>query len=370
MATMKDVALRAGVSVTTVSHVVNGTRHVSDEVRRRVERVMDDLGYRPNVLARGLRRGEATLLGLVVPDATNPYFAEIARAVADACADEGYAVIVCNSDGRRDREKRAVEVLASNRVGGIFLVNVGVTERDAALFEGLDIPLVMLDREIPGIAVDSIQIDNAHGGCQATEHLLALGHRRIACIAGPSQVSPSADRVTGYRQALEASGIAFDPGLVLRGDFTPPSGYTCARQLMVREERPTAIFACNDLMAFGAITALAEAGVSVPGDISVVGFDDIPLAAYFNPPLTTVAQPRVEMGRTAARLLLERMRDGTLPRRRPVLMNTTLVVRRSSGAPGGKGPFVAEGALSGSRGGCHVDGGPQGRRYSEDQQGR
>lgn len=337
MATMKDVAERSGVSVTTVSHVVNGTRYVSEEVRLRVERVMEEIGYRPNVLARGLRRGEATLLGLVVPDATNPYFAEIARAVADACSERGYAVIVCNSDGRRDREKEAVEVLAANRVGGIFLVNVGVTERDAALFEGLDIPMVMLDREIPGIAVDSIQIDNAHGGRQATEHLLALGHRRIACIAGPSQVSPSADRVTGYRQALEASGVAFDPGLVERGDFTPSSGYDCARSLMARKKRPTAIFACNDLMAFGAITALAESGLSVPGDVSVVGFDDIALAAYFNPPLTTVAQPRLEMGRAAARILLERMRDGTLPRRRPVLMNTTLVVRHSSGSPAGGG---------------------------------
>ncbi len=336
MATMKDVAERSGVSVTTVSHVVNGTRYVSEEVRLRVERVMEEIGYRPNVLARGLRRGEATLLGLVVPDATNPYFAEIARAVADACSERGYAVIVCNSDGRRDREKEAVEVLAANRVGGIFLVNVGVTERDAALFEGLDIPMVMLDREIPGIAVDSIQIDNAHGGRQATEHLLALGHRRIACIAGPSQVSPSADRVTGYRQALEALGVAFDPGLVERGDFTPSSGYDCARSLMAREKRPTAIFACNDLMAFGAITALAESGLSVPDDVSVVGFDDIALAAYFNPSLTTVAQPRLEMGRAAAKILLERMRDGTLPRRRPVLMNTTLVVRRSSAPPGGK----------------------------------
>lgn len=339
MATMKDVAERSGVSVTTVSHVVNGTRRVSDEVRLRVEGVMEEIGYRPNILARGLRRGEATLLGLVVPDATNPYFAEIARAVADACSEEGYAVIICNSDGRRDREKEAVEVLAANRVGGIFLVNVGVTERDAALFDGLAIPLVMLDREIPGIPVDSIQIDNVHGGRQATDHLLALGHRRIACIAGPSQVSPSGDRVTGYRQALEAAGLPFDPSLVLRGDFTPASGHACAGALMDGDRRPTALFACNDLMAFGAVTALAERGLSVPGDVSVVGFDDISLAAYFNPPLTTVAQPRREMGRRAARILLERMRDGTLPRRRPVLMNTTLKVRRSSGPPaGGDGP--------------------------------
>jgi LacI family transcriptional regulator len=337
MATMRDVALRAEVSVTTVSHVVNQTRFVSEPVRRRVEAAMRDLGYRPNILARGLRRGEASTLGLIIPDMTNPYFAEVARSVEDACAREGYALIVCNSDGRRDRELRAVEVLAANRVGGLVLVNVGVTEREAAIFEDLAIPLVMLDREIPGFPVDSIQVDNALGGRQATDHLTGLGHRRIACIAGPPRVSPSGDRVLGYRQALEAAGLPHDPDLILFGDFTPPSGRACTQALLRLPDPPTAIFAGNDLMAFGALNALAEAGLSVPGDVSVVGFDDIQLASFFNPPLTTVAQPRQEMGRRAVEILLERMRDRSLPHRRPVLMETTLRVRRSTGPRSGGG---------------------------------
>ena len=331
MATMKDVAERAEVSVTTVSHVLNQTRFVSDPVRQRVLSAMDELGYHPNGLARGLRKREASLLGLVVPDATNPYFAEIARAVEDACSEEGYSLIVSSSGGCPYRQRRAVEALAANRVGGLALVNVGMSEREAAIFEGLDIPLVMLDREIPNFPVDSIQIDNRLGGYQAARHLTELGHRRIACISGPSQVTPSGDRILGYRRALAEAGIPWDPELLRVGDFTPQTGFAHARDLLALPDPPTALFACNDLMAFGVIGAAQEAGLAVPRDLSVVGFDDIYLAAYYNPPLTSVAQPRGEMGATAVRLLLERMRDRSLPRRRPLLMNTTLVVRRSTG---------------------------------------
>ena len=236
MATMKDIAKRAGVSITTVSHVLNETRFVSENVQNRVLEAAKDLGYQPNVLARGLRRGKSHTLGLIVPDVTNPYFAEIARSVEDACAAQGYAVILCNSDGRRERQKNAVEVLASNRVGGLILVNVGMSRQEAAIFENLDIPLVMLDREIPGFPVDSIQVDNALGGRQATEHLLHLGHRRIACLGAPSQVSPSSDRVKGYGQALKNAGIEMDPDLIFRGDFTPEGGYRCAQRMMARKK--------------------------------------------------------------------------------------------------------------------------------------
>lgn len=341
MATMKDVAERAGVSITTVSHVVNGTRFVSEKVRDRVTGVMEELGYRPNILARGLRRGESGTVGLIVPDVTNPYFAEIARSVEDACAERGYGVILCNSDGRPERQKMAVEVLASNRVGGLILVNVGVTRREAALFEGLSIPMVMLDREIPGVPLDSIQIDNARGGFQATEHLLALGHRRIACLAGPSQVSPSGDRVDGYRQALKQAGIPVDPELIFTGDFTPEGGHACAGQIMTMgKARPTALFACNDLMAFGAITGFSENGLRIPADISVIGFDDISLASYCNPTLTTVAQPRHEMGQMAVKILLERMFKDSPQPGRPVFLKTELRVRRSTGpVPGGDARF-------------------------------
>ena len=333
MATMKDIADRAGVSITTVSHVVNGTRFVSEKIRERVIDVMDELGYQPNVLARGLRRGESSTIGLIVPDVTNPYFAEIARSVEDACAERGYGVILCNSDGRPERQRQAVEVLASNRVAGLILVNVGMTEREAAMFEGLSIPMVMLDREIPGFAADSIQIDNARGGRQATEYLLSLGHRKIACLAGPSEVSPSGDRVDGFREALQNAGIEPDQELILTGDFTPEGGHICARQLMAMgPDMPTALFACNDLMAFGAITAFAEKGVRVPGDISVVGFDDIRLASYFNPALSTVAQPRHAMGQRAVKILLDRLgKTCQAQAASHVLLKTELRVRMSTG---------------------------------------
>lgn len=338
MATMKDVAERAGVSITTVSHVVNGTRFVSEKVRERVMEVMEELGYQPNVLARGLRRGESSTIGLIVPDVTNPYFAEVARSVEDACAERGYGVILCNSDGRPERQRQAVEVLASNRVGGLILVNVGMTEREAAMFEGLAIPMVMLDREIPGIVTDSIQIDNARGGRQATEFLLSLGHRKIACLAGPSEVSPSGDRVDGFREALQDAGIEPDPELIFTGDFTPEGGHVCARHLMdMGADMPTALFACNDLMAFGAITAFSEKGIRVPEDISIMGFDDIRLASYFNPTLSTVAQPRHEMGQRAVRILLERMQKTCQAPGRHVLLDTELQVRMSTAPVRGGG---------------------------------
>jgi LacI family transcriptional regulator len=337
MATMKDIARQAGVSITTVSHVLNETRFVSEKVQNRVLQAMKELDYQPNILARGLRRGKSHTLGLIVPDVTNPYFAEIARSVEDACAAQGYGVILCNSDSRRERQKNAVEVLASNRVGGLILVNVGMTRREAAIFENLEIPLVMLDREIPGFPVDSIQVDNALGGRQATEHLLSLRHRHIACLGGPSQVSPSSDRVKGYVQALKDAGIEMDPDLIFRGDFTPEGGYRCAQRMMARKKPlPTALFACNDLMAFGAITAFCENRLRIPEDISVVGFDDIRLASYFNPALSTVAQPRQEMGHMAVSLLLERMNQGDNTPNKQVLLKTELRVRESSGAvPGG-----------------------------------
>ncbi len=337
MATMKDVAAMAKVSITTVSHVVNGTRFVSEEVRERVCHAMEELGYQPNVMARGLRRGESSMIGLIVPDVTNPYFAEIARSVEDACAELGYGLVLCNSDGRSERQRRAVEVLASNRVGGLVLVNVGMTDRETALFKGLSTPMVMLDRDLPGSCADFIQVDNVLGGRQATAYLIGLGHRRIACLSGPSAISPSVERLKGYREAMEEAGLVVDPELVLGADFTPEGGFSCARRLItLGKSMPTALFACNDMMAFGAVTAFAEVGYRVPEDVSVVGFDDIRLASFFNPALTTVKQPREEMGRRAVEILVARMHKTCQFPCRRISLEPELMIRRSACPPGTK----------------------------------
>jgi len=330
---MRDVAERAGVSVSSVSHVINETRPVSDELRERVLTAMQELGYQPNLLARGLRRGETHTLGMITPDSANPFFAEVTRGVEDTSFEQGYNVILCNSDGDLEKELVYANVLAEKRVDGILFVAAGVSTEHILALQAQRMPLVVVDRDIPNVAVDSVLTDNAQGGKLATQHLIDLGHRRIGCITGPSDVTPSADRVTGYRQALEESGIPVDEALIVKGKFQYESGYRAARQLLSMDDAPTAIFACNDLMAVGAIRAALELGRQVPADLSIVGFDDVRLASFVNPPLTTIAQPKYEMGVVAATMLLERIRDPDIPPRQRVL-DTSFLLRQST-APAG-----------------------------------
>jgi len=331
--TIRDVAERATVSITTVSHVINETRPVSDELRERVLAAMEELGYQPNLLARSLRRGETHTIGMIVPDSANPFFAEVARGVEDTSFEKGYSVILCNSDGDLEKELLYANVLVEKRVDGILLVAAGVSTEHIQTLQAGYMPVVVVDRQVPDAAVDSVLTDNARGGWLATCHLLDLGHRRIGCITGPSDVTPSAERITGYRQALEKNGVPVDETLVVRGDFQYESGYQATRQLLSTDDSVTAIFACNDLMAIGAIYAGVERGRQVPADLSVVGFDDVRLASFAHPALTTVAQPKYEIGVVAATMLLERMQDLDVPPRRRVL-DTELLIRQSTAPVG------------------------------------
>jgi LacI family transcriptional regulator len=330
---MRDVAERAGVSVSTISHVINETRPVSDELRQRVLAAMDELGYQPNRLARSLRRGETHTIGMVVPDSANPFFAEVARGIEDTSFEYGYSLILCNSDGDLEKELFYTNVLTEKQVDGILFVAAGVSTEHICALQERHIPVVVVDREIPNVSVDEVLTDNARGGWLATRHLLELGHRRFGCITGPSNLTPSAERVTGYRQAVEEDGVPVDEVLIVKGDFQYEGGYRAARQLLAMDDPPTAIFACNDLMAVGAISAAVELGRKVPSDLSVVGFDDVPLASFTNPPLTTVVQLKYEMGVIATTMLLERMHDCDMPPRRRML-DTTLVIRQSTAPVG------------------------------------
>ncbi|ACZ18795.1 transcriptional regulator, LacI family [Thermanaerovibrio acidaminovorans DSM 6589] len=307
MVTMKDVALLAGVSVSTVSHVLNGTRNVAPETRDRVMRAVDALGYRPNMMARGLRRKGIFLLGLVVPDATNPYFAEVARAVEDRCYERGFSLMVASSGGIPEREARAVEAMGLHRVGGIIMVGLGFPEEQARILSGLEIPVVMVDRKIGDLPVDSIQSDNVGGGRMAARHLLDLGHRRIGCVTGPMGLGPSEDRLRGFMEEIEEARVDRSWVSVIHGDFGCESGYRAARGMLSRPDRPTAIFAMNDLMALGVMGAARDAGLSVPSDLSVVGFDGISMGRFFVPSLTTVAQPIASMGHGAVDRIVDRM---------------------------------------------------------------
>jgi LacI family transcriptional regulator len=333
-ATIKDVAVKAGVSITTVSHVLNKTRFVSDDLRERVVQAMEALHYRPNVLARSLRVGESHTMGLVVPDNSNPFFAEIARIIENAGFRHGYSVFLCNSDGQVEKERAYVDTFINKQVDGVVFITSGGTTGPLEELTRHDIPVVVVDRNIPLSLVDLVLLDNEAGGHAATRHLIELGHRRIACITGPSALTPSADRVLGYRRAMAEAGLPVPPECIQPGDFRSPSGEAAMRRLLELAEPPSAVFACNDLMAIGALRALRKADRPVPDDISLVGFDDVPLATEVTPALTTVAQPTDEIATSAVNLLLGRINaDGQpgQPERR--VLKPSLIVRDSTAQP-------------------------------------
>lgn len=330
---MRDVADRAGVSVTSVSHVINQTRLVSDDLRERVLTAMDELGYQPNALARSLRRKETYTIGVIITNSADPFFAEVTRGVEDACFEQGYNIILCNSDSDLDKELLYANALIKKRVDGIlFLAAGGKSTRHIRTMQEQKISLVVVDRYIPDLAVDTVLIDNARGGWLATHHLIKLGHQRIGCITGPSDLSLSAERVTGYRCALQEAGLTVDETLIIKGNFQFETGYQAAHHFLTNPNPPTAIFACNDLMAIGAINAAIKQGWQVPQRLSVIGFDDIRMAAYTTPMLTTVAQPKYEMGAIATTMLLERLHTQEMAPRQK-LLDTQLVVRESTAPP-------------------------------------
>lgn len=335
MSSIKDVARRANVSISTVSHVVNGTRFVSESARKQVQDAIRDLDYVPSAVARSLKSNSTKTLGMLIPNCTNPYFAEIVRSVEDHCFGAGYTLILCNTDDEPRRQTVYLQVLSEKRIDGLIIISTGNDSELLALVEGLTIPTVLLDREISHVHCDLVETAHMQGATMATEHLLGLGHKRIACIGGPTDLNSSVQRIQGWRNALDKAGFSDDAAqLVWHSDFTSQGGYEAMKQVMQSSIKPTAVFVCNDLMGIGALSAAHEAGIRVPQDISLVGFDDIELAHFSSPPLTTVAQPKQRMGEMAVDMLLERIQSKR-EQAKQVLLQPTLVVRASSGpAPG------------------------------------
>ena len=326
---MREVAEQAGVSVTTVSHVINNSRPVNPETRNRVEQAMQVLGYQPNVLARSLRQGKSHTIGVILPDNAKPYFAEVVRGIEDTSFSQGYSVMLCNSDNDLEKEHLYTNVLIEKQVDGIIFVAAGLSEENINNLQKRGVPSVLVDRQVPGVEIDSVFADNQAGGFLAVNHLVDLGHTAIACITGPRGVRSSSERIAGYRQALEAAGIHPDPGWVVEGDFQVQSGYAGAERLFKSDNTPSAIFACNDLMAIGAYRYAHEKQLRIPQDISIIGFDDIRLAEFTNPPLTTIRQSKAKMGAQAAELLLGRIANGNQSFRQEIIP-VQLVVRAST----------------------------------------
>lgn len=329
MATIREVAESAGVSYATVSHVINNTRFVTQETRDRVLTAMTALNYRPNALARSLRQGKTNTIGLVLPDSANPFFAEISRSIEDEAFKKGYSVFLCNTELDTERELFYVDVLSKKQVDGIIFVAAGDQSDSLDYLRRENMPVVLIDRNLPNVQVDVVLTDHQLGGYLATRHLIGLGHQRIACIAGPSTITPSAERITGYQKALEEAGLPCDENLILRGDYHAQSGLDVTNAILNMTPRPTAIFALNDLMALGALRAASEAGYSIPKDLAVVGYDDLELSRFTSPPLTTISQPKKEISAQAVSLLVQRL-SGKSESPSRVVLPPQLIVRRST----------------------------------------
>ncbi|HEU5107596.1 MAG TPA: LacI family DNA-binding transcriptional regulator [Micromonosporaceae bacterium] len=333
MATIYDVARQAEVSPATVSRVVNGHANVDPVLAARVREAMRELDYRPNAVARNLRRSRTSLWAVIISDIGNPFFTSLVRGVEDVAQRAGYSVVLCNSDEDAAKEGQYVSAALSEQMAGVIISPSGRATHVNRLADAR-IPVVVIDRQVRGAAVDTVLVDNEHGAELATAHLIDNGFRRIACITGPRRISTAMQRLRGYQRALKKAGIPIEEGLIRYADYRSDGGYHAMASLLEVAPPPDAVFGANNLMTVGLLERLVDAHVEVPVDMGVVGFDDVPWANLVRPSLTTVAQPTYELGRTAAELLAERI---TAPGRRPstVTLHTKLHVRESSGRHAG-----------------------------------
>lgn len=331
--TIYEVARAAGVSTATVSRTLNASGLVAEGTRRRVQAAITALGYQPNRVARSLVLKTTHTIAVLLPDITNPFFPALVKGVQLAADEQGYAVLLCHTGGDPAKEESFLEVLRGQQVDGVLLVGLVSRPQSLKRLSRQGLPVVSLDRpvDLPGSA--AVRVDHRGSARLATAHLVELGHRRIAHIAGPMGLTVSQERLAGYRQALVDQGLASDPALVAGGDFSEEGGYQGISDLLARGVRFTAVFAANDLTAIGAITALRERGIGVPEDVSVVGFDDIHLAGYVSPKLTTIRQPAYEMGRCAAKLLIDACRSDAALGEGTTIFEGELVVRESTAPP-------------------------------------
>lgn len=326
--TIDDIARQAGVSPSTVSRVLNGSKRVADDKRALVLAAVEQHRYRPNAMARGLVRGRSMMVGVLVQDIVSPFFAQLVEGIEQELDQASYRPMLTTTHWRtknHDDETRSLQLLLERQVDGVIVL-AGRIPDEALRTVAAQTPTVVVTRRIPGLESQCIYVDNQGGAYRATRYLLGLGHTRIAHIAGPADHPDAVDRLVGYGQALVGAGQTIDKRLIADGLFTEASGLAGVEELLARGEPFTAIFAANDQSAYGAMLGLFNHGYRIPADVSVLGFDDQGLSAYTLPPLTTVRQPAIEMGRAAAASLL-RLIDGNeplLPR-----FPTDLIIRKS-----------------------------------------
>ena len=327
--TIRDVAALAGVSAATVSRVMNGKTDVAADLRQRVLAAVTELGYRRNGPARSLRTRAAMVLGIIISDVTNPFFTAVVRGAEDQAQLAGYSVVLANADEDVAKEARYLEVAADEQMAGVLLSPASPRRTSIDVLAERGIPVVTIDRRLTAAAVDSVTVDNHLAARKAAQHLVDQGCRRVGIVAGPVQTTTGASRLAGYRAALRAAGRTVDASLVAYADFRTEGGYVATRTLLRQRQPPDGLLFSNNLMTVGGLRAIAEAGLAIPGDIAIVGFDDAIWTTALRPPLTVVAQPTYEIGQTAAQLLLRRIEGEKFPPRR-VVLRAELIVRASS----------------------------------------
>ncbi len=334
MANMKDIAKIAGVSLGTVSHVLNNSARVREPVRKRVLEAVQAAGYQPSQLARGLRRDKTNMIGMIIPDITNPFFPAVVRGAEDVAFSNGFRLILCNTDNDHSKEMVHLNELRTFLPAGLIVIpsNFSDLTAQAESYRQAGTGVVCIDRLPKNWSGDSVTADNEAGAYSASRWLLQMGHRRLAAITGPLHLTNAQDRLDGFKRALKEVGLDLAPEYVQETTFDRQGGYSKTLLLLRLIPRPTAIFAGNDMIALGALLAVRDAGLQCPQDISIMGFDDLDLAELTNPSLSSVSQSGYQLGTTAARILLDRIEHDAGPAKH-VILKTSLKLRDSVAAP-------------------------------------
>ncbi len=329
---IKDIARAAGVSHSTVSRALSDSPLVSEETKARIQQLAKEMGYSPNSLARSLVTRQTRTVGVVVTTIADPFVAQVVQGIEATAHDHSYTVILSSSGAVPEREIAAVEMLRSKRVDAVIVTSSRIGALYLEHLERIGVPIVLINNhnEQSGRYTFTVTVDNCQGGYMAAEHLVQLGHRRIAYVTAPADHSSDYDRMRGYREALNAAGIQLDPALIIPGNGQADGGERALEALLMLDPLPTGVFCYNDMTAIGLIHAAHRAGLAVPGDLAVVGFDDIPFASYFYPPLTTIAQPKIEMGQLAMKMALSLIAIGGENGGSNIVVQGRLIVRAST----------------------------------------
>jgi len=332
--TIKDVAKLAGVAPITVSRVIRDSGYISNNTRQRVEAAIEQLNYIPNTLSQSLRFQRTDTIALIVSDITNPFWTTVTRGVEDACSEHGLNVILCNTDEKQDKLENYVNMLLQKQTDGFLLVPTSPNSQAVHTIMKKHIPLVVIDRILSDVEVDMVRSDSEKGAFQLTKYLLDLGHRHIGMLSGPQAISTSEQRIAGYKRALKTCGVPVNEDYITFGGYTKEGGYKMAKYMMGNiQPRPTALFAANNFISVGILKALYEMGISVPAEVSVVGFDDLPFDTIPEPFLTVITQMPYQLGWDAVNLLMEQIEGGNKTGSREIVLPVELIIRQSCAPP-------------------------------------